>query len=78
VTTTPTNSHWIIYRREDVASPEGIEVYVVGVREPDGTVQREIVVHQPHDGHPITTQQALQLGRALFAAVDEINRSVTE
>jgi hypothetical protein len=50
---------------------KGIEVYVSGLQRPDGTVERDIVVHQLHADNPITLQQARLLGEALIAAVDD-------
>jgi hypothetical protein len=49
-------------------------VYIAGTQELDGTVEREIVVHQLHADDPIMPQQARQLASALVAAADEIDR----
>ena len=48
-------------------------MYIAGTQELDGTVKREIVVHQLGAADPITPQQARQLARVLAAAADEIN-----
>jgi hypothetical protein len=67
-------SRWVVDRRVDRARSEDIEVYVAGTQEPDGTVVRDIVVHQLHSDDPIMPRQARQLARALIAAADEIDR----
>jgi hypothetical protein len=66
-------SRWAVDRREDLPSSEDIDVYIRGTQELDGTVHREIVVHQLHSDDPITPGQARQLARALIAAVAEID-----
>ncbi len=63
----PAGSRWVVDRREDLPSSQDIEVYIRGTQDPDGTVEREIVVNQLHAEDPITPQQARQLAGALTA-----------
>jgi hypothetical protein len=66
--------HRVVDRREDLPSSQDVLVYIAGTQALDGTVEREIVVHQLHADHPITPQQARQVARALVAAADDIDR----
>jgi hypothetical protein len=67
-------AHRVVDRRDDLPSSQDVLVYIAGTQALDGTVEREIVVHQLHADEPITPQQARQLARALVAAADDIDR----
>jgi hypothetical protein len=67
-------SRQVVDRRKDLRGSQDILVYIAGTQELDGTVEREIVVHQLHADDPIMPQQARQLASALVAAADEIDR----
>jgi hypothetical protein len=50
-------------------------VYVSGLQRPNGSVDREIVVHRLHADKPITAEQARELAAVLVVeAADEIDR----
>ena len=65
-------SRWVVDRREDLPTSRDVEVYIRGTQDPDGMVEREIVVHQLHADSPITPRQARQVARRLIAAADEV------
>jgi len=56
---------------------EDITVCVEGTQDPDGTINRDINVHQLHHDDPITANQARQLAAALLEAAAELDRWVT-
>jgi hypothetical protein len=51
-----------------------IEIYISGARHHDGSVTRDIVVHELHHDHPITVEQGRRLAAALTEAADEAVR----
>jgi hypothetical protein len=53
---------------------EDIEVRIDGIQHIDGSVQREIVVHELHHNEPITVEQARHLAIVLSQAADEVER----
>ena len=63
---------WEVFRRNE--RKHEITVRVIGIQELDGTASREVAVHQTHADDPLTPGEAMQLCRALAAAVQEINR----
>jgi hypothetical protein len=63
---------WEVFRRNE--RRDEIVVRVIGIQELDGTVKREVVVHQTHADDPLTPSEAMQLVRALVGAVQEIER----
>jgi|SRR5271166_823681 len=65
-------SRWVVDRHEDLPTSRDVEVYIRGTQDPDGMVEREIVVHQLHADGPITPRQARQVARTLIAAADEV------
>jgi hypothetical protein len=64
--------HWTVFREHS----RDIEVYVAGIQELDGSVKREIVVHETHADEPLTPGEALQLARALSGAAAALGRIV--
>jgi hypothetical protein len=48
-----------------------IEVYISGAQHHDGSVTRDVVVHEPHYDHPLTIEQARQLVAAITELVAE-------
>lgn len=54
-----------------VAARPKVDVVIVGIQYEDGTVERELLVHQTHADYPLTLAQARALGEAILAAVDE-------
>ncbi|ABK68025.1 hypothetical protein [Mycobacterium avium] len=46
-------------------------MYVRGWQRLNGSIEREIVVHELHADHGLTIQHARQVARALIAAADE-------
>lgn len=54
-----------------VAARPKVDVVIVGIQYQDGTVERELLVHQTHADYPLTLGQARALGEAILAAVNE-------
>lgn len=52
-------------------SAQDVTVYVRGWQRLDGSVEREIVVHELHADDGLTVAHARQVWRALGAAIDE-------
>ncbi|MDO2354655.1 hypothetical protein [Mycobacterium avium] len=63
--------HRVIDRHDDPYNAPDVEVYIRGWQRLDGSVEREIVVHDLHADHALTVSHARQLARALIAAADE-------
>lgn len=69
-------SRWVVDRHEDLP----VEVYIASIQELDGTVKREIVVHQLHADDPINgragaparsrTHRGYRRDRAVVALID--------
>jgi hypothetical protein len=73
-TRTPTPFRYFEGSRRTVERPHhdtDIDIYVSGTQHHDGSISRDIVVHELHHDHPITLMQARQLAAALTAAADE-------
>jgi hypothetical protein len=50
---------------------DDVEVYISGVQHRDGSITRDVVVHELHHDHPLTVEQARQLAAALAEVVAE-------
>jgi len=61
-------SWWVVERPE---RGEDIDVHIAGTQHHDGSITRDIAVHELHADHPLTIKQARELGAALIAAADE-------
>jgi hypothetical protein len=72
-TRTPTAFRFFEGSRRVVDRPHDtdIDVYISGSQHHDGSVSREIVVHELNADHPLTIKQARQLAAALTELVAE-------
>jgi hypothetical protein len=71
---TPTPFRYFVGSSRVVDRPghgEDIEIRIDGTQHHDGSVTRDIVVHQLHADEPITIKQARRLAAALTELVDE-------
>jgi hypothetical protein len=61
-------TRWLVDRNN---RDEDIDLYIAGIQHTDGSVSREIVVHELHADEPMTIEQARQLAQALTELVAE-------
>lgn len=61
-------SRWVVDRRHHDTD---VEVWISGTQHHDGSVSREIVVHELHADYALTVKEVRQLAAALTAAADE-------
>jgi hypothetical protein len=69
-----TGSSWIIEGDADGWHKDAIHVFIHGMQQPIGEVDRLLSAGPLHPDNPITSKQARDAARALVAAADEYDR----